>query len=611
MTARNNKEKKPFFTQDILKQFIALLLAVIAIQSALLSYWKDECGVEIGNAQVFEKRYQTEAETIKNIGQIKTAAYTEMYERWLEMNSLANIAYKNGDEGAAQHYWYVSDQILANMNPLLSAPYFDFYEKAVGTEFTPPDVAAFEADTYLVQTVAYNERFDDNSQVVDIWRAKNRSLANLSLLLTVGLFLLGNALNVVGTPRWLFMVSGITIAAISLTRMVTTYTEPVPSLPEKAISSYAEGIGWAHQNEYEEAVESFSDTLAVAPDYANAFYQRGVAYRQLGQLDKAINDFNAAIETGRGDDSLLGELAVTYYLEGSFDESIRINQEILQNEDSSNAMLALFNLGLNQLARGDAGKADSSYQKGIAAAANIVMQARSDGREISGSEWWALDQAATNLDFLLDCWEEKYCEGTPPYEEIAAVGTETQQVADALSIQLKEAMVALEYTGKLPDNTEITAEISDFHFFNIYEDEEGKLVPGESGNVFTSDSRTIMTGYIYENMKPGQQVLLKVYVNGDEAPSLRVLQDWPAGAVSGTADLPLHAGGLRFETGFYWVELYIDSRLVYQDGFEMQLAEGSGLDAADMDAEAIGELLRTVPARPGDVNENEDSTTEF
>ena len=50
MTARNNKEKKPFFTQDILKQFIALLLAVIAIQSALLSYWKDECGVEIGNA---------------------------------------------------------------------------------------------------------------------------------------------------------------------------------------------------------------------------------------------------------------------------------------------------------------------------------------------------------------------------------------------------------------------------------------------------------------------------------------------------------------------------------------------------------------------------------
>ncbi len=120
-----------------------------------------------------------------------------------------------------------------------------------------------------------------------------------------------------------------------------------------------------------------------------------------------------------------------------------------------------------------------------------------------------------------------------------------------------------------------------------------------------------MTGYIYENMKPGQQVLLKVYVNGDEAPSLRVLQDWPAGAVSGTADLPLHAGGLRFETGFYWVELYIDSRLVYQDGFEMQLAEGSGLDAADMDAEAIGELLRTVPARPGDVNENEDSTTEF
>jgi len=184
-------------------------------------------------------------------------------------------------------------------------------------------------------------------------------------------------------------------------------------------------------------------------------------------------------------------------------------------------------------------------------------------------------------------------------------GTETSIVTSLGDADLKNTMVALEYTGEPPGSEPVEAAITDIEFNNVYEGEDGTPLIGEVGLTFTDDASTIMASFTYDGMKADQLVVIKVYVNGVEAPSMRILEEWPQGAVRGAAEFAIKSGGLKFDNGYYWVELYVDSHLVQQNDFEMISAGGQGIDLSSMGKEELEQLLQSLPSYPGPESDEE------
>ncbi len=59
---------------------------------------------------------------------------------------------------------------------------------------------------------------------------------------------------------------------------------------------YQIGLEQAQQQQFEDAIASFSKAIQHNPHLANAYSQRGLAYYDLGQLHQAISDYTQALE---------------------------------------------------------------------------------------------------------------------------------------------------------------------------------------------------------------------------------------------------------------------------------------------------------------------------
>ena len=592
------KESKPFFTSDLFKQAVALLLALVAIQSTVLGFWKGQVVYEMNVRQRFTLLNQVQSNLIKNIGQVKTSAYLKVYERWLEMNTIANQEYELGDEDAAQRHWWIADRVLAKLSPVMSAPYFNFYETGASGDFMPPDFLAFETDTYVTSTTLNNERVANNNQVYEQLKSKRVRFTDLAIVLAIGLFLLGNSLKITGVPRSVLALFGLVIVVYTLTQMVIIQVEPTTDLPDKAMIAYAEGVGRQHQGDVTQAIVFYSEAINLAPEYNRAYHQRGIAHNLNGDLQSAIKDFETAAENNMSDTHLLADLATAYYQQGRFNDSIEIWQQFAEIGDENNLMSASFNLGLCYLALGQAEDAIDAYLEGIQQAKQIVAERRAAGEEISGSEWWLIDQAATELDFLTVCWEEQLCEGTPPYESISQHAALMKPLAEYNSARLKEAIVALEFDIDLSSKDDLKAIINQIEFYTIFEDASGTPTENQGGVSFSNEVDNIIVGFSYEGFEAGQLVLMKVYVNGQEAPSLRLVKEWPDGAARGVAEFPISSGGLKFDPGQYWVEIYVDAHLIQQDGFEITQIDSEEPRSSLLDPETVEQLMLDAPPNP-------------
>lgn len=62
-----------------------------------------------------------------------------------------------------------------------------------------------------------------------------------------------------------------------------------------AEAHYKQGLAFAEKENYDAAINSFSEAIKINPYYAMAFAERGSAYRSRGNVSKNINDFNDAI----------------------------------------------------------------------------------------------------------------------------------------------------------------------------------------------------------------------------------------------------------------------------------------------------------------------------
>ena len=217
-----------------------------------------------------------------------------------------------------------------------------------------PNIAKYEADTYLVDITRLRENFLAASAVKDGWDYKANTYILLLTLLAVALFLFGLSSTISGPlTRWIFSGGGAVITLITVIWASQLYAKPVFDLRQQssAIEDYSQGVGLAYQSRHEEAMTSFDKALQAYPQYTNALYQRGQSAFALGENEKAIADYEAARKTGDASGNLAGELAYVYYLEGRFADAIQMNQTALKA--SPGELWIQFDLALSHLAAGN------------------------------------------------------------------------------------------------------------------------------------------------------------------------------------------------------------------------------------------------------------------
>src|SRR5437016_6065413 len=71
---------------------------------------------------------------------------------------------------------------------------------------------------------------------------------------------------------------------------------PTPDTDAQAAALVEQGITLFQDGKYPEAVDAYTQALALKPDDINAYIGRAVAYTNLGEYDQALSDYERGIE---------------------------------------------------------------------------------------------------------------------------------------------------------------------------------------------------------------------------------------------------------------------------------------------------------------------------
>ncbi len=552
-------------SSDVFKNRVAVIMAVLAALVAVIAFLQSDAGARDDRANRDSKRYATEALGRKVSGQARVNFdYNAAYQNWYELDLLGNSAEVREEAAAAQRYRTVRD-LMPPLSPLLAQPYFDAETGAI-------DVARYEADTYVVEITALTEKFVAASSVKDGWDAKaNTYIVHLTLL-AVALFMFGLSITI-STPatRIVFVGAGSLATLVAVVWATSITLQPVPDRREQgsAIDAYARGYGLAYQGRYEQAIDAYNGALSASPDYASAYAQRADAYSSLGDNAKAAADYEAARANGDESTSTAGNLGWTYYLLGRFDDAIKLNRETLAK--SPDELWIRFNQAVTLLAAGQIDAAKAEYKSGMDQSAQQVAAAKAAKQEPPYLLWWSLDMAALDLDDLIKTIDLK--EGTPPPDKL--VNTDQARVAaEDLIAQLKSLSVGLEFNGQ-PSARPLSATISPFQFGEAVLDANGVATDEvTTAEEFAFGTKEVLVVFDYEGLQDGQEVIFKVFIDGEEDPSWRLIAPWELGA-SGTAQKPLslsYSDTFVLSSGEYEVDMFVDGQLAQRGKFTV-LAE--------------------------------------
>ncbi len=553
--------------EDRFKKLIAFLIAIVTLLIAIITFLQSDAGARDDAANRDTKRYTLEAFGKQVSGDARVNFdYNSAYQAYYELDLLSNAALAVDDLAAADRYAALRDN-MTGLSPMLAAPYFDPATGAL-------NVAKYEAETYLVEITALQERFSAASVVKDAWDSKaNTYIVHLTLL-AVALFLFGLSTTISGaTTRWIFAGVGGAVAIVATGWAVITFAQPVTDLRQcrtsdgiYAIDAFAQGVGLAYQDDYEAALGSFDKALQCDPNYVNAIVERGNANIALGNYDQAATDYERARAAGNNSPGVAGDLAWVYYLLGRYDDAVAMNRIAL--EASPNELWIRYDLGLSLLAAGRIDEAKAEYQSGMDVATHQVGEARASGSEPPSYLWAGLEDGALSLDELI--WVIDTGEGLPPANTIQNAET-VRAAAQDISSQLKSLSVGLEFTGQPPAGS-LTATISPFTFAESVFDDEGNFVEYAPSDTFLYGTDEVAVLFDYAGLTDGQDVLFKVYVDGEEDPSWRILDDWSLGA-SGSAEKLLsyaYSNTAVLSPGVYTIEIYVDSHLAQSGNFVVE-----------------------------------------
>lgn len=548
--------------EERFKQLVTVLIASATVFAAVLAYIQSDAGDKAADAGRDAQRFAAQSLGWQASGAAQVSYdYSSAARAWKQLDVLATSAVQSDDTEAAKRYTYARDE-MTKLSAILEAPYFDQEAQHV------PSVNLYESDTYLTKANELSERADIESGNNAAWDQKSGIYITQLTLLAVVLALLGLSLTIAGALRWLFVGAGTLVMAVCLVWMLGVYGQEVNSVSAEAATAYAKGLGLAYADDYAGAEASFNDALTKQPGYANALYERGNARLSLDNFDGAIADYMAARGAGLDDSNVAWDLSYAYYLEGKFDDSVREAHHALALDPESIGIR--LSLALSLLAVGKTDEANAEYTSAMDNFSAQVASAKASGLDLPYSDWYFIDAGATELESLYDqlagqpqSWTVAPARDKVPNPEAV------MSVAEDAFFKLRDLTASLEYTGK-PATGTLAATVPTFEFGTAAPDSED-ITKGDS---FPASTQDVQVLYTYEGMKDGQNVLWKVYVDGEEFPEYRQQETWDKGAAGESthsiSDDLSFSNVYTFDPGQYTVEMYVDYQLAQRGYFTIE-----------------------------------------
>ncbi len=560
MNAEQQKKSDERFNK-----MITMLIASVAIWVAITVYFQNYAS-NISSQARRRAQENAIASTKKELNGTIQFSYEWQgaLQTWREIGWQIIAAEQEGDTAAVERYTQLQERI-ATLSDLLGPSYFD---PAVGW----PDTGKYEADAYLVESTRLNEIYVAESELGRATDETADSLVVQITLLTVSLSLYGLSTTLKGGVRWLFVIIGSGIVGLCVVWLSWSMIELLarPEVNHAAINAYSEGVGLSYQRKYDEAIGKFNFAIAEKPDYGKAYYERGFANFDKVDIAAAIRDFELAREAGLDDINTNGNLGWAYYLNGQFPQAIEADERVISLDPS--VLSVRMNEALTYLAMGDLPNSQQHYDLLIQETERQVNDAHKNNAEPSASLWYYMDAGAADLQNLIDQLSNKPKLPTeaPAVDKIKGDYNATLDFAYQQMIRIKEANVALEYTGQLPTSQEVM-QVQPFAFGQITGTNEEGLVTNfevSPNSSFPNQTKSVSLEYSYSGSPP-KQIIWKVYFNGVEDQSMRIISyaDISSGSLWYQTFGYNYTSVFVFTPGEFVVELYADSKLVQTGTF--------------------------------------------
>jgi tetratricopeptide (TPR) repeat protein len=550
------------------ENMVTILIASVAIWVAITAYFQNYASNISDQARRRAQQYAVEATKKEVNGSIQFSYdWQGAFQTWEELNWQITAADQNGDTAAVERYQKMQDRIIS-LSKLLGPQYFDPKEGW-------PQASKYEAETYLVESTRLSETYLAESELGNFTDNTADGLIVQITLLTVALSLYGLSMALKGRVRWLFIIVGSGIVVFCMLWLGWSLLELLirPEVDHEAIAAYAEGVGLEYQGRYDEAIDKFTLAIQENQYYAKAYYERGLSYYEMGDMATAISEMEAARDQGLDDTSLNWNLGWIYYLSGQYDKAIETNERVLSEHPE--VLGVRMNQAISYLSKGDFTNSQAQYDLLIQEAQRQVDEAHSNNAEPSASLWYYMDAGALDLQSLiyqLDNTPKDWTQA-PNAELITGDHNAVREFAASQMKRLKETTVSLEYTGKLPGVEQgmqvqpfVVGQVTgtdDQGFITGFEPAANSIIP------FGEDAFTVRFSY---TGTPPKQMLWKVYVNGTEDQSLRIVstEDISGGDTWYKTFGYSYTNVFILSEGEYTVELYADNILVQSGTFYVQ-----------------------------------------
>lgn len=107
---------------------------------------------------------------------------------------------------------------------------------------------------------------------------------------------------------------------------IQSFKQSIELNPMEPRAYYSLGLAYQFRRRYNEALDSFRKAAQVDPSYIKAFYAQGVLLNRMGQLNEAVESFRKAISIQNADADDLSKayagLGLAFYKQNNFDQAI-------------------------------------------------------------------------------------------------------------------------------------------------------------------------------------------------------------------------------------------------------------------------------------------------
>ena len=141
------------------------------------------------------------------------------------------------------------------------------------------------------------------------------------------------------------------------------YTESIISKPDLTVAYNNRGNAYDDIGDYNRAIEDYDKAIEIQPDYVQAYNNRGNAYGHIDNYNRAIEDYDKAIEIQPDYVQAYYNRGIAYYDKGDYNRAIEDYDKAIeiQPDDAK----AYSNRGVAYYKKGDYNRAIEDYNKAI------------------------------------------------------------------------------------------------------------------------------------------------------------------------------------------------------------------------------------------------------